>query len=298
MDILQVGLRGDIHIGRNGSFPTTPGISIGNNEPQTLKWPSRSKQQQIVAKIASRRLRSRSSRISPQAVSCTVSARQLMSNCINSLEKYICATMRSFKAGNSGNVISRYAEEAGDLQGPENAYRGSQDESARAEPELEDFPDEAIPTSTGYLPINAESKSRLFYVYYEATNNSKRLSETPIVLWLNGGPGCSSLIGCFYELGPWRLNEKMKLSRNEGTWNRRHAIAVLSLLKRTLVSGRLSLLTTVVVNPGAGCCSSTNRSASASVSRRLLPRFRPTNTRSRLISFTRSRAGCRRTLPS
>lgn len=77
---------------------------------------------------------------------------------------------------------------------------------------------------TGYLPINAESKSRLFYVFYEATNNIKRISETPVVLWLNGGPGCSSLIGCFYELGPWRLNEKMKLSRNEGAWNRRCAI--------------------------------------------------------------------------
>nr|PNR52879.1 hypothetical protein PHYPA_009254 [Physcomitrium patens] len=84
-----------------------------------------------------------------------------------------------------------------------------------------DFPNEATPSMSGYLPISSDSKSRLFYVFYEATHNSRRVSETPVMLWLNGGPGCSSMIGCFYELGPWRVNEKLKLSRNEGAWNRR-----------------------------------------------------------------------------
>lgn len=73
MNILQVGLRGDIRIDENGSFSTTPRVSTGNNVPQNLKWPSRDKHQQIISKIASKKLHSRASKISPQAVSHTVS---------------------------------------------------------------------------------------------------------------------------------------------------------------------------------------------------------------------------------
>ncbi|KAJ7552000.1 hypothetical protein O6H91_06G037700 [Diphasiastrum complanatum] len=86
------------------------------------------------------------------------------------------------------------------------------------------FPDEAVPSASGYLPVSDSSKSRLFYVYYEATNASTSLEDTPLMLWLNGGPGCSSLIGCFYELGPWRVQENCTLQPNPGAWNRRCGI--------------------------------------------------------------------------
>ncbi|CAI0463707.1 unnamed protein product [Linum tenue] len=41
----------------------------------------------------------------------------------------------------------------------------------------------------------------------------------PLVLWLNGGPGCSSLgVGAFSENGPFRPNGQV-LIRNEHSWN-------------------------------------------------------------------------------
>lgn len=40
-----------------------------------------------------------------------------------------------------------------------------------------------------------------------------------MVLWLNGGPGCSSLTGLFMELGPSFVNKKGELDYNPSGWN-------------------------------------------------------------------------------
>lgn len=42
-----------------------------------------------------------------------------------------------------------------------------------------------------------------------------------LVLWLNGGPGCSSLIGMLYENGPFLFKgEDTQLSYNNYSWNK------------------------------------------------------------------------------
>ena len=71
----------------------------------------------------------------------------------------------------------------------------------------------------GYL--NASDDHQLFYWYHEATTSP---AEKPLVLWLNGGPGCSSLGGMFTELGPFVLHNSTsnisKISLNPFSFNR------------------------------------------------------------------------------
>ncbi len=40
------------------------------------------------------------------------------------------------------------------------------------------------------------------------------------MLWLQGGPGCSSLFGMLYINGPFWINEDLTLRKNPGSWNR------------------------------------------------------------------------------
>ncbi|MED6161790.1 hypothetical protein PIB30_064032 [Stylosanthes scabra] len=81
------------------------------------------------------------------------------------------------------------------------------------------FPKEAHPTKSGYLPVSTTSSSAIFYAFYEAQNSTVPLSETPLIIWLQGGPGTSSMIGNFYEIGPWRITESITLEPNPGSWN-------------------------------------------------------------------------------
>jgi len=70
----------------------------------------------------------------------------------------------------------------------------------------------------GYVTIDATAGRALFYYFVESPQNS---STNPLVLWLNGGPGCSSLgYGAMEELGPFRVNgDGVSLYKNDYAWN-------------------------------------------------------------------------------
>jgi carboxypeptidase C (cathepsin A) len=72
----------------------------------------------------------------------------------------------------------------------------------------------------GYLPIRSDGSedNALFYWLFESRSNP---ATDPLILFLNGGPGCSSLLGALMENGPYRLQPDGKtLKYNDaGTWN-------------------------------------------------------------------------------
>ena len=56
--------------------------------------------------------------------------------------------------------------------------------------------DPDVRSFSGYLDVG-DGKD-LFFYFFESRGNPK---EDPVMMWINGGPGCSSALGLFMELG-------------------------------------------------------------------------------------------------
>ncbi|XWS69754.1 hypothetical protein CRYUN_Cryun04dG0206200 [Craigia yunnanensis] len=71
---------------------------------------------------------------------------------------------------------------------------------------------------SGYIVTNSKHGRALFYYLVEVDAADPLLH--PLTLWLNGGPGCSSLgFGAFMEHGPFQPGEDGYLAKNQYSWN-------------------------------------------------------------------------------
>ncbi|XP_058751508.1 serine carboxypeptidase-like 45 [Vicia villosa] len=69
----------------------------------------------------------------------------------------------------------------------------------------------------GYITVDEVQKRSLFYYFVEAEVEP---ASKPVVLWLNGGPGCSSVgAGAFVEHGPFKPTQN-GLIKNDYSWNK------------------------------------------------------------------------------
>ncbi|KAL4914186.1 alpha/beta-hydrolase [Aspergillus aurantiobrunneus] len=68
----------------------------------------------------------------------------------------------------------------------------------------------------GHIEVNKEHNGHLFFWHYQNRHIANRQRT---VIWLNGGPGCSSMDGALMEVGPYRLKDNETLEYNEGSWD-------------------------------------------------------------------------------
>ena len=73
---------------------------------------------------------------------------------------------------------------------------------------------------SGYVTVNEQAGRALFYWLVESPA-SRGAESKPLVLWLNGGPGCSSVaLGAAEEIGPFHIRPDGKtLYLNPYAWN-------------------------------------------------------------------------------
>ncbi|XP_066094840.1 probable serine carboxypeptidase CPVL [Saccopteryx bilineata] len=80
------------------------------------------------------------------------------------------------------------------------------------------FPGQNVETYTsyaGYLTVNKTYNSNLLFWFCPAQVDPE---NAPVVLWLQGGPGSSSLFGLFVEHGPYLVTKNLTLRSRDFPW--------------------------------------------------------------------------------
>lgn len=70
---------------------------------------------------------------------------------------------------------------------------------------------------SGYLNITHTKKA----LHYVAVMSENLFESDPVIIWFNGGSGCSSLIGYTLEHGPYIVNDgSPNFTENPYAWNK------------------------------------------------------------------------------
>jgi len=76
---------------------------------------------------------------------------------------------------------------------------------------------DTVNQTAGYLFIEGSRNLNYFFWHFESRGNPE---TDPVILWMTGGPGCSSAVALFHENGPCKINDDHKSTRlNPYSWN-------------------------------------------------------------------------------
>ena len=83
-----------------------------------------------------------------------------------------------------------------------------------------------VTSYAGYINVDQIKENYLYYWFFESRATGQTdVSAIPLVIWLNGGPGASSLAGLFLENGPFLLKDtgenQAEIAENESGWNQK-----------------------------------------------------------------------------
>ena len=96
--------------------------------------------------------------------------------------------------------------------------------SAPAEDQMKSLPDIGNFSTNAYSGyLNVSDTKALHYTFVESQDKP---SSDPVLIWFNGGPGCSSLLAFFQEHGPFVVDDgETSFHENPYPWNLRANVA-------------------------------------------------------------------------
>jgi len=86
--------------------------------------------------------------------------------------------------------------------------------SVRIKRTKKDWCDKTVASYTGY--IDTTEARHIFFYFFESRNNP---DTDDVIFWTNGGPGCTSSLGLFMELGPCRVVDANTTKYHPQSWN-------------------------------------------------------------------------------
>ena len=86
-----------------------------------------------------------------------------------------------------------------------------------------------ITSFAGFFTVDVEKASNMFFWHFPALSGDEK---APLLIWLQGGPGASSMFSLFHEIGPYALEQgaasgqhsDIRLSQRALSWNNRYAL--------------------------------------------------------------------------
>ena len=71
-----------------------------------------------------------------------------------------------------------------------------------------------IKSFSGYVDVSSDE--HIFFWFFEARNEDP--TTAPLTAWINGGPGASSMVGAFQEVGPCSIDTDGNVINNIYSW--------------------------------------------------------------------------------
>jgi carboxypeptidase C (cathepsin A) len=79
-----------------------------------------------------------------------------------------------------------------------------------------------LASESGYFTVTANNHTKNYFNWFFPSQNDP--ANDPVIMWLTGGPGCSSMLGLILENGPCSLNgtaTNITTVNNPYSWNKK-----------------------------------------------------------------------------
>ncbi|XP_065202817.1 venom serine carboxypeptidase-like [Planococcus citri] len=74
-----------------------------------------------------------------------------------------------------------------------------------------------VKSYSGFLTVNKTYNSNIFFWFFPAEMSPE---NAPVLVWLQGGPGASSMFGLFSEHGPFIITDKLNVTLRQFSWTK------------------------------------------------------------------------------
>lgn len=78
-----------------------------------------------------------------------------------------------------------------------------------------------IKSYSAYFTVDKIYNSNLYFWFFPSESNYE---EDPVILWIQGGPGSTSLTGLFHEIGPFSLTSNTTVTIRDFYWSQTHSV--------------------------------------------------------------------------